>query len=301
MFHRFISILATVALIILTTAGSYAASLQSGHGFAFTGKSSNLQQARFISPDNWDPTLPGVGVNRYAYSFNDPINKSDPSGHVTVGSDGNFRADKNDDWNSAANDLDVDKYDLRAANPGNKALSVGEVIDTPKKERLDRARAAAKQIGSTKYSYDKNLDVHFPKNTNKCNACIRDIINTAKANQAPMRTDWRARARNWLNKEFPNVFAPSGPVSANTWASSQKKVGDFAIVSQKNAKVGDIIAYHNKYSSMFSGHVGIYMGRVNVATSAGRYGKHHVISAGKDKVTVNPIQIDLPVVFRSND
>ncbi|MBS7700219.1 MULTISPECIES: RHS repeat-associated core domain-containing protein [unclassified Chelatococcus] len=37
---------------------------------------------RFISPDWWDPTIPGVGTNRYAYSQNDPINKSDPNGHV---------------------------------------------------------------------------------------------------------------------------------------------------------------------------------------------------------------------------
>jgi hypothetical protein len=28
--------------------------------------------------------LPGVGTNRYAYSDNDPINKSDPSGHVVI-------------------------------------------------------------------------------------------------------------------------------------------------------------------------------------------------------------------------
>jgi hypothetical protein len=31
----------------------------------------------------WDMHLPGVGTNRYAYSDNDPINKSDPSGHST--------------------------------------------------------------------------------------------------------------------------------------------------------------------------------------------------------------------------
>jgi RHS repeat-associated protein len=37
---------------------------------------------RFISPDWWDPTEPGVGTNRYAYSFNDPINRSDQSGHI---------------------------------------------------------------------------------------------------------------------------------------------------------------------------------------------------------------------------
>lgn len=38
--------------------------------------------ARFISPDNFDPTKPGVGTNRYAYAGNDPINNSDPNGHV---------------------------------------------------------------------------------------------------------------------------------------------------------------------------------------------------------------------------
>jgi RHS repeat-associated protein len=38
--------------------------------------------ARFISPDWWDPTEPGVGTNRYAYAGNDPINRSDPNGHA---------------------------------------------------------------------------------------------------------------------------------------------------------------------------------------------------------------------------
>jgi RHS repeat-associated protein len=36
---------------------------------------------RFISPDDWDPTKPGVGTNRYAYAGNDPVNKADPNGH----------------------------------------------------------------------------------------------------------------------------------------------------------------------------------------------------------------------------
>ena len=43
---------------------------------------------RFISPDWWDPDLPGVGTNRYAYADNDPINKSDPNGH-SHGADAN--------------------------------------------------------------------------------------------------------------------------------------------------------------------------------------------------------------------
>ena len=40
---------------------------------------------RFISPDDWDPTKQGVGTNRYAYAANDPVNKSDPNGHLAVG------------------------------------------------------------------------------------------------------------------------------------------------------------------------------------------------------------------------
>ncbi len=36
---------------------------------------------RFIQPDWLEVTKEGVGTNRYAYSFNDPMNKSDPNGH----------------------------------------------------------------------------------------------------------------------------------------------------------------------------------------------------------------------------
>jgi uncharacterized protein RhaS with RHS repeats len=37
---------------------------------------------RFVQPDWWDPTVEGVGTNRYAYAENDPLNRSDPNGHV---------------------------------------------------------------------------------------------------------------------------------------------------------------------------------------------------------------------------
>ncbi|WP_189521383.1 RHS repeat-associated core domain-containing protein [Mesorhizobium sp. M1B.F.Ca.ET.045.04.1.1] len=39
---------------------------------------------RFISPDDWDPTVLGVGTNRYAYAQNDPVNKSDQNGHTSL-------------------------------------------------------------------------------------------------------------------------------------------------------------------------------------------------------------------------
>ena len=37
--------------------------------------------AMFIQADWYDPTKPGVGTNRYSYSFNDPVNLKDPSGN----------------------------------------------------------------------------------------------------------------------------------------------------------------------------------------------------------------------------
>lgn len=42
---------------------------------------------RFISPDDWDPVLEGVGTNRYAYAANDPVNRSDKNGHVAADAD----------------------------------------------------------------------------------------------------------------------------------------------------------------------------------------------------------------------
>ncbi len=47
-------------------------------------------QARFVSSDTMDPTLPGVGTNRYSYSLNDPVNKSDTNGHAAQSALGVF-------------------------------------------------------------------------------------------------------------------------------------------------------------------------------------------------------------------
>lgn len=39
---------------------------------------------RFLSPDWWDVSDPAVGTDRYGYSMGDPVNKSDPNGHIIV-------------------------------------------------------------------------------------------------------------------------------------------------------------------------------------------------------------------------
>ncbi|WP_170565653.1 hypothetical protein [Ruegeria atlantica] len=45
---------------------------------------SSQASAMFIQADPMDPTFPGVGTNRYAYSHGDPTNQRDPSGLATT-------------------------------------------------------------------------------------------------------------------------------------------------------------------------------------------------------------------------
>jgi hypothetical protein len=54
--------------------------------------------ARFLQPDNWDPWLDGVDINRYAYGNNDPVNQSDPNGHQHDDVDGDGDPDFMDQY-----------------------------------------------------------------------------------------------------------------------------------------------------------------------------------------------------------
>ncbi len=61
---------------------------------------------RFIQPDWWDVRI--AGTNRYAYSFNDPVNLADPGGNVPYNPGG----DTSTGWSDRDND-GVEHYDSR--------------------------------------------------------------------------------------------------------------------------------------------------------------------------------------------
>ncbi|QPC90761.1 hypothetical protein [Mesorhizobium sp. INR15] len=82
-FQRLIAVVLAISMVVAGTAGVYASAAFGVHQLAQKVRS-DVQTVRFISPDGWDPTLPGVGTNRYAYAQNDPINRSDQNGHFFI-------------------------------------------------------------------------------------------------------------------------------------------------------------------------------------------------------------------------
>lgn len=82
--RRILAAVLVVSMVVSGTAGAYAASAYDPHMLPQQNARHDVQPVRFISPDTLDPTMPGVGTNRYAYAQNDPINKSDPNGHNAI-------------------------------------------------------------------------------------------------------------------------------------------------------------------------------------------------------------------------
>ncbi len=82
--------------------------------------------ARFIQPDWWEVTMPGVGTNRYSYSANDPINKSDPNGHLFKEVLGFVGAVADGIANCGCFGLPANEHDTRRAKAG---FALGAAID----------------------------------------------------------------------------------------------------------------------------------------------------------------------------
>ncbi len=85
--------------------------------------------ARFVQPDDWDPTKPGVGTNRYAYSENDPVNKSDRNGHQSTDDDDFADYDGDEDEDGIPDPFDrypnMDDRIIKRVDPMTDAFTFG--------------------------------------------------------------------------------------------------------------------------------------------------------------------------------
>ncbi|CAN7654582.1 SpvB/TcaC N-terminal domain-containing protein [Pararhizobium sp. LjRoot235] len=98
---------------------------------------------RFIQPDGWDPTMEGVGTNRYAYAGNDPVNRSDPNGHVS-GATGQAQAMKAYEKQQIAErqDHEASKLAVQLQHAGDNSDKLDGFLDgvSPETEALARRK-----------------------------------------------------------------------------------------------------------------------------------------------------------------
>jgi hypothetical protein len=98
----------------------------------------SVANARFISPDTMDPIIPGVGTNRYAYSDNDPINKSDPNGHLTLGDLFSSPKDRDETHDRNASDFDRMAKEQRDLGDPQNLVSTYERMARDERERIGK-------------------------------------------------------------------------------------------------------------------------------------------------------------------
>lgn len=212
--------------------------------------------AMFIQADTLDPTGPGVGTNRYAYSNNDPINRLDPNGYFSYNvDDKEYTIDDGDTWESISDQTGVGVDELQKLN-GTK-FEVGEVFSLPRTKNIEAFEWAAGQIGAKSYSYQSSIGAFGP-NTNKCNAFCGDAytIGAGSAYPTRQRTGWRAffAGRNAGTPATAGAMATNGQLPHST-----RKL-------RASAVLGDVVAWPKEFEDA-TGHAGIYTGNLNITAN----------------------------------
>jgi RHS repeat-associated protein len=125
---------------------------------------------RFISPDWWDPNQPGVGMNRYTYSDNDPINKADQNGH---------------------------SYERADSNPfggGGEGGSAGSNKGSEKSGLAEAAKTAGDDLGTSGRNRDKNLETKVAGSINNPGGFSRGMrAAMERFSNSPWAAGWGAR------------------------------------------------------------------------------------------------------------
>jgi RHS repeat-associated protein len=109
--------------------------------------------ARFISPDWFDPHQAGVGMNRYTYADNDPVNKSDANGHAAEEGGNDYGNEPSTE--RAPTQIYINTSDWNSANSGagswsdtigSYASSAGDAIRQEASNAFDRAKSDAQKF-----------------------------------------------------------------------------------------------------------------------------------------------------------
>jgi len=226
----------------------------------------NAASAMFIQPDWLDPTEPGVGTNRYAYSANDPINKLDPGGNLSYNTeDEEFFAEEGDTIESISEDTGLEADDLLALNEGltlDDPISNGAIVSLGDSANVRTFKHAAGLIGDGKFAQAARYNDYFSEGFNKCNCFVSVAIEAGHGS-------------------FPTRMHDGSPVPslAADWFSAAHE--GMSLIRADQAQIGDVISWRvggdgfwgkvQRYAAGASGHAMIYSGGVSVVSGGNVY------------------------------
>jgi RHS repeat-associated protein len=134
--------------------------------------------ARFITPDTWDPEIPGVDINRYAYAGNDPVNQSDPNGHAYEDPNKFPGGEKGGKHNRGSNDKTTDQgskpaNETKDSCAGCKKVAGGvgplddepgwTLFNMPGKKLQEGALARGERLGKLNAATRRNVESYWNK------------------------------------------------------------------------------------------------------------------------------------------
>jgi len=244
-------------------------------------------EARFISPDDLNPTISAVGTNRYAYSLNDPINKSDPNGHLAYDSKSEkFTTTEGDTFDSVAKQTGADKKELQSLNQhfydkkkDKWDMKSDSPINIPDSKNISAFREAVRNLGNKSYA-NKAWNNFFLPGTNKCNLFVRDVYVNSIGSFPASQTSRANSALGWLGWEpIPVTARALATKDFDGWVRSS----DPNAVSQ--ARIGDVISWDMNFEDA-TGHTAIFTGSVQIDNNRPQNGSTFgTIGASKDAIS----------------
>jgi hypothetical protein len=224
-------------------------------------------------------------ASSYLYSNASPVRFVDPDGRVAYDADHHrWLLQPGDTVARVARQTGFTVAQIMAAGRNGSVdwahARGGEQVAIPQTYRIRTFQAAADQVGSTGWAYDKARGA-FPANTNKCNLFVCEMVESSGA-----RSPRYGHSPHW-----PYLAGTMGQ-DRELPALSRVKPGD--------EKIGDVAAIPHRYSDasghalIYAGDVDIYKGGISLRQRSGldqpaQPGEPAFISAHDDIVDLNPL------------